>query len=154
MRENVIKGAVTAGLAAFIAYMGQLIIPIIILAAVMLLDYGTGLVKAWASGSLSSRIGILGIVKKVGYLCIVIVGMAVDWIVRSGLGAIGVEFKLEFLFAMLVIVWLVINELISILENVAAIGGPSVGFMSKLLKRLKTSVENKTGENEEESTNE
>ena len=46
----------------------------------------------------------------------------------------------------MVIVWLVINELISILENVAAIGGPVPGFLQKLIQRLKVSVEEKVGD--------
>mgnify|MGYP002521299312 CR=1 FL=1 len=150
MKENAIKAALTAATAAMIAYIGQLVVPIIVLGCVMLLDYGTGLAKAWVAGNLCSRTGIVGILKKVGYLCIVLVGMAVDWVLRAGLNAVGIDFKLEFLFAMIVVVWLIINELISILENVAAIGGPSAGFLSKLLKKLKTSVEEKAGDKESE----
>lgn len=141
--------AITAALAALTAYMGMLIIPVIILGAVMLLDYGTGLGKAWVSGNLCSRIGIVGILKKVGYLCIVCVGMVIDWILKCGLNAVGMDFKLNFLFAMIIIVWLVINELISILENVAAIGGPSIGFVNKILKKLKSSVEESAGADKE-----
>ena len=44
----------------------------------------------------------------------------------------------------MVIVWLIINELISILENVAAMGSPVPGFLQKLLGKLKNAVEKKT----------
>jgi len=47
------------------------------------------------------------------------------------------------LVAAIVIVWLIINELLSILENVAAIGGPVPAFLQKLLGRLKNAVEKK-----------
>lgn len=43
----------------------------------------------------------------------------------------------------MVIIWLIINELISILENVAALGGPVPVFLAKLLARLKNTVEKK-----------
>ena len=36
--------------------------------------------------------------------------------------------------------WLIINELISILENLAAIGVPGFPRLSKLLERLKNTV--------------
>ncbi|MEI3124242.1 MAG: phage holin family protein [Oscillospiraceae bacterium] len=42
------------------------------------------------------------------------------------------------------IVWLIINELLSILENVEAIGVPLPAFLRKLLGRLQVSTEAKT----------
>lgn len=39
-----------------------------------------------------------------------------------------------------VAIWLIINELISILENLAAIGVPGFSRLSKLLERLKNTV--------------
>ena len=39
-----------------------------------------------------------------------------------------------------VTIWLIINELISILENLAAIGVPGFPRLSKLLERLKNTV--------------
>ena len=65
----------------------------------------------------------------------------------------GVEFKAEFLIAVIVIVWLVINELISILENVAALGGPVPEFLRKLIRRLKVNIEQKTAQLEDGDDN-
>lgn len=39
-----------------------------------------------------------------------------------------------------VTIWLIINELISILENLAAIGVPGFPRLSKLLERLKNTL--------------
>ena len=39
-----------------------------------------------------------------------------------------------------VTIWLIINELISILENLAAIGVPGFPRLSKLVERLKNTV--------------
>ena len=99
-----------------------------------------------AGGKLCSKTGLRGILKKLGYLVLVGVAGVVDWLVRYGLTQVGVEVSFQFLMAAMVIVWLIINELISILENVAALGGPVPGFLRKLLTRLKATVETKAGE--------
>ena len=39
-----------------------------------------------------------------------------------------------------VAIWLIINELISVMENLAAIGVPGFPRLSKLLQRLKNTV--------------
>ena len=152
MKENIIKGVLTTAMATFLAYLGNLAIPIMILAVVMLLDYGTGVAKAWIHGSLSSKIGILGILKKVAYLVIVAVGMVIDWIIQAGVDKLHLDFKLEFLFALIVIIWLILNELISILENVAEIGVPVPKWLTKLILKLKDQAEETIGENETEDT--
>lgn len=150
MKENIIKGALTVAMSALIAYMGHLIIPIIILAVVMLLDYGTGIAKAWVHGELSSKIGILGILKKVGYLVIVAVGMIIDWVLQAGISGLHLDFKLDFLFAMIVIIWLILNELISILENVATIGAPVPHWLTKIITKLKSQTEETVDTSEED----
>lgn len=142
---NTISAVIAAALGALLSYCVQLLIPLIILILVMILDYGTGMAKAWCRGELSSRIGIRGILKKLGYIITVAVAGVADWLVAYGLQSVGIEYHLPFLLAAIVMTWLIINELISIMENVAAIGGPMPPFLVKLLARLKSSVEDKTG---------
>ena len=138
---NPIIAVLAAALGVASSYLVQLIVPLIVLVIAMLADYGTGMVKAWNAGTLCSRTGIRGILKKVGYLVIVAVAMGADYLLRSGLDQVGVHINIEFLIAAIVIVWLIINELISILENVAAIGAPVPEFLLKLLRKLKTVTE-------------
>nr|DAW28617.1 MAG TPA: holin [Caudoviricetes sp.] len=141
MKENAIKAAMAAALGALCAYGVQLLVPVLVLVVVMLLDYATGMTKAWNAGELSSRVGLRGILKKVGYLVIVAVAAVVDWLLRYGADTLGWDWPVEFLFASIVIIWLVINELLSILENVSAIGAPVPGFLQALLKKLKVHAE-------------
>ena len=141
MKENAVKAAISAAVGAACAYLGELVVPVIILSCVMLLDYCSGLVKAWITGSISSRIGVIGILKKVGYLAVVATGMAVDWVVQYGLNAIGATIDVDFIFALPVIIWLVINECISILENVAECGAPVPEFLMKAIGKIKDNVE-------------
>ena len=144
--ENTIAAVLAVALGALSSYFMRLIIPLIVLVSVMLVDYGTGMAKAWIKEELSSRIGLRGILKKVGYLVIVSVAGVMDWLIDYGLAEVGVDVKLPFLLAAMVAVWLIINELISILENVAAMGGPVPKFLVRILQRLKSTVSEKAGE--------
>lgn len=146
MKETVnpISAVVATALGVLSAYMVQLFIPLIVLVAAMLVDYGTGMAKAWSAGELCSRTGIKGIIKnikKVGYLVIVLVAMGADYLLRYGMEQVGIHINVEFLIAAIVIAWLIINELISILENVAAIGAPVPKFLVTLIKKLKNVTE-------------
>ena len=71
------------------AYGIQLLVPVLVLLVVMVLDYITGMTKAWNAGELSSRVGLWGILKKVGYLVIVGVACVVDWLLRYGADSLG-----------------------------------------------------------------
>ena len=141
MRENAVKAAISAAVGAVCAYLGELAVPVIVLSCVMIVDYCSGLAKAWVTGSISSRTGVVGILKKVGYLAVVATGMAVDWIVKYGITAMGAKIDIDFIFALPVIIWLVINECISILENVAECGAPVPEFLMKAIGKIKDKVE-------------
>ena len=114
----------------------------------MLADYVTGMAKAWSTGALCSRTGVRGIVKKVGYLVVVGAAGVADWLIRYGLAQAGIEVEFDFLLAAMVIIWLIINELISVLENLAAIGVPGFPRLNRLLSRLKSTVNEKEDEHD------
>ncbi len=144
--ENTMMMVLAAAVGTLCSYGAQLVVPLAVLLAAMLADYLTGMAKAWSAGELCSRIGVRGIVKKVGYLTVVGAAGVTDWLLRYGLAQAGIEVHFDFLIAAVVIVWLIVNELISILENVAALGGPVPPFLSRLMARLKNAVEKKSEE--------
>lgn len=141
MKETTIKSAIALTLAAATAYFRELAAPVIILAVVMAIDYLSGIVEAWIKRELSSRVGVLGIVKKVAYLLAVAVAIVADWVVQTAAAEIGVDFGGFYFFGLLVTIWLVLNECISILENISEIGVPLPGFLLKLIEKLKKTVE-------------
>lgn len=143
MKENVVQAIITAIVAGVSVYFGVVAIPILVLIAVMIVDYVTGLVGAYIARQLNSRIGIVGIIKKISYLGLVAVGMVTDYIIYSALAQLGVSIELGYCVGMVIVVWLIINELISILENLAEIGVPLPKFITKLIERLKNTVESK-----------
>lgn len=143
MKESVFKAVFAAAVGALCSYCMELMIPLAVMLAVMGVDWFTGLAKAWATSTLCSKVGVIGILKKVAYVVVVGVGMVVDYLIREALHSVGVSVTVEYAVALIIIVWFIINELISILENVAAIGAPVPAFILKLVKRLKVSVEEK-----------
>lgn len=143
-----IQGVISVALTVISCYINTLIIPVIILISVMIIDYLTGMAVAWNSGGLSSRKGIKGIVKKVLYLVLVAVGMVVDWSIMYWLSSFGAGEVYKFSFGALVAFWLIMNELISILENLEALKVPVPKFLTKVVKRLKVTAE-KTAETAE-----
>lgn len=142
MKENIIQATISVALGALAAYFNVLLIPLIILICVMLIDYGTGMAEAYINKTLNSRIGVKGILKKLGYVVLVCVGGVVDYLICAGLATAGVEFS-SYYFGLIIAVWLIINELISILENLSEIGTPIPKFLVNIVHRLKNTVENK-----------
>lgn len=139
MKENVTKCVISAIVAGITAYFRVLFIPMIILFMVMITDYATGMTKAWILKIINSRTGIIGIIKKLCYFVVVACAVVVDWMLSQGLYNFGVEYKGKYYISLLIVTWLIINELISILENVAAIGAPIPKPFVSFVKRLKSS---------------
>ena len=132
---------IAGALGALAAYFNVLLIPLVVLAIVMVIDYVTGMAGAAYSGKLSSRVGVLGILKKAGYLALVAVGMVADYLIGSALLKIGIDLQINYCFGMIITVWLIINELISILENLGELDVPLPGFLVNIIKSLKNKVE-------------
>ena len=136
-----IQVMVSGALAAFAVYMGALAVPIIVLMVMMVLDYLSGMAAAWMQNNLSSKIGAKGIIKKVGYMGLIVVAMGADYLIYSGIIAANIDINYNMWFGLLVAVWLIINEMISILENLSKLGVPIPDFMTRLIKRLKSAAD-------------
>lgn len=145
MKDFAIKGFITVIFTGAALYFHQLVGPLIILAIVMVADYITGMAAAWVNSELSSRAGIVGIVKKIGYLFAVAVAIVVDYVVQTAAAGAGMEVGNFHVFGLLVTIWLILNECLSILENLSEIGVPLPAFLVAVVKKLKKSAE-KTGE--------
>jgi toxin secretion/phage lysis holin len=144
MKDNIIQATVSVALGALAAYFNVLLVPLTILIVVMIIDYATGMTSAWKNGELESKTGLIGILKKVSYLVLVAVGGVVDYLISAGLAAANVEISITYCCGLIVCVWLIINELISILENLSELGTPIPKFLVNVVHRLKNTVENKT----------
>lgn len=143
MKDNIIQATVSVAIGALAAYFNILLVPLAVLICVMIIDYGTGMAEAYINKTLNSRIGVKGILKKIGYLVLMCVGGVVDYLICAGLASVGIDYS-SYCFGLIVAVWLIINELISILENLSELGTPIPPFLVKIVHRLKDSVDSKT----------
>ena len=141
MENKGIQAVLTAAITAFAVYFNALAVPLFVLVIMMIIDYVSGMAAAWRAGTLSSKKGIDGVIKKVGYMALVAVAMGVDYLIFSGFTAVNVSVGFEMLFGILVAVWLIINEMISILENLSRLGVPIPKFLTKAVKKLKITAE-------------
>ena len=92
----------------------------------IVIDYISGLIKAFNTKTLDSKVGFKGILKKFGILCIVALSVVVDRITGES-GAIRT----------LVIYYFVANEGLSVLENLSIAGLPIPQSIKKALQALK-----------------
>ena len=135
------KAFFSAAAAALVCYLQAMLVPLIILFVVMIADYISGIIKAYIKQELSSKIGKAGLLRKLSYFLVIITAAVCDWLIYKGLRLVNVEIELSYYIGVLVTVWLIINELISILENLGAVGVPLPGFLQKLIQRLKQTVD-------------
>ena len=141
MKEDTAKMLLAAFSAAIWSYFKTIFAPVIILIVVMTVDYISGVAAAWVRHELSSRVGLIGIVKKLSYLALVVAGCSIDYLVSIlGEQLTGAEISIRAI-GLVVVCWLIINELISILENVARQGGPVPPFLANILLHLRETTE-------------
>lgn len=151
-----IKAFFITAFSALFSWLGVLAVPVFLLVGCNLIDYITGLLAAkYRDEAVSSYKGIRGIIKKVCMWLLIGVGWMMDTLLKYTVTTVGLTIELPFIVATVVAVWLICNELISILENMIDIGVNIPPFLMPLVKRIKNQVEEKTDivneESEEES---
>lgn len=124
--KEIYNGIIAGFLTTFIYLVGGLDVALVCLLVAIVLDYLSGLTKAYVTKQLSSQTGFRGIVKKVALLIIVMLAVLVDR-VTGNTGAIRT----------LVIYYFVANEGLSIIENLGQAGVPIPQSIKKALKAMK-----------------
>ena len=88
----------------------------------MITDVITGLLKAISKGQLWSKSALNGYVRKIGYLCVILAG-----------NLIGVIFQMHGMFINSFVLFYIVGELTSVLENAVAMGIPVPKLLSDKL---------------------
>jgi len=128
--------AAIAGLGTFLTFIfGDWDVALQCLVIAIALDYISGLIKAFVNKELSSKIGVKGIIKKVGILVIVALAVLIDKVTGES-GAVRT----------LVIYYFVANEGLSIIENLGEAGLPIPEVLKKALKSLKNQSKGKSND--------
>lgn len=130
--------------------LGMICSTMILLILLMIADYISGMLAAKKEAiehsddseyGWSSKKSIIGIYKKVGYILTVLVAVSSDYIIFKVIDEIGITYKTNTMFGLLVIIWLILNELLSILENAGRMGVNLSPFLIKVLSETKNKIE-------------
>ena len=143
MKKILMEGLLALPMVGVLSYFGQMELPVIILAMALLLDLATGLAKAWSHKALSSKTALEGALKKLAAFVAVFIGVGIDFLLPVILEYLGIDYAPRLIFGLLVVLWLCVNEFISVLENLHALGVPFPPFLKKLVEALKESVDQK-----------
>ena len=132
--------ALMAALSAFLGWMGWLVV---LYAVSMGIDYLTGSALAAKNGNWQSQKAREGLWHKAGSILAVIVAALADFLL--GLVLKNLPLSLPFTYTVLlcpvVLVWYILTEMGSIVENVGEMGAPVQEFLKNIIAALHTGVE-------------
>lgn len=135
---------ISAAFGAVIGFLfGEVSGLLIALVFLMVIDYITGIIKAYYKHELSSEIGFKGIFKKIIILCLVSVAHMIDLYV-IGSSAVIMSATIMFYIG---------NEGISILENAADIDIPLPPALIKSLRQISESQKKKNDKEDKDDEN-
>ena len=145
---NGLKAAVAAFFAALTALWGWFGWLVVAWIGCMIIDYATGSAAALRAGKWSSKAARDGIWHKMGAVVVVIVAAIMDMVIATILQhfpAISLPFEYTVFFCPLVVVWCILTELGSIIENAGALGAPIPGWLAKAIELLSDKVDDLGG---------
>lgn len=146
MEENFYKTkAILCALVGVVTgYLGDLAIPFYLLVLCNIIDYATGVTAApYRSIRRSSYRSFLGILKKVMQWLLVLVGWIMDQLITYLSSGVGWNLNGSVVVACVVCVWLMCNEILSIIENLSDIGVKIPPFLIPLVDFVKRTAEEK-----------
>lgn len=138
-------GAVLAFLTAVLGWYGWLCL---LLALCMALDYITGTAAAKKTGTWSSKVARDGLWHKVAIVAGVAAASILDIVlglILNNIPVLELPFTYSVAFGPVVVVWYMLTELGSILENSGELGGPQPAWFKKAIAALKDQVDDSMG---------
>lgn len=137
----VLKCAASSLLAAISLELGSIGTLLWIFLAATVLDYITGIFAAAYHKNLASEIGLRGIIKKSGSFFVIAVALLTDALVSYSAEQFGIYLSTGTAIASIVTIWLILNEFISILENISKLNVALPPFLLSAIKLLKKQTE-------------
>ena len=142
-----LKAAIVGVFGAFGAAFGWLGWLVLAWVACMAVDYVSGSSAAMKAGQWSSAKARSGIWHKAGMIVVVLVAALADAVLGTVAAKVpGLSIEYTVLLLPMVLVWYILTELGSILENAAAMGAPVPEFLIRILANAKDTVEDAAGE--------
>ena len=150
---NHLKAAVSAAMALLTALWGWFGWLIIAWVICMCLDIITGMTAAAKEGAWSSQLAREGLLHKSGCIVVVIIAGTLDLVVGLLLSNMGdvLPFNYTVLLCPLVVVWYILTEAGSIVENAGEMGAPIPSWLRKAIAILKDKVDSTAGKDSEDA---
>ena len=150
-----IRAVFTTIFACISSLLGVLAMPVILMVSCNVIDYVTGLMASpFRREDINSYKSIRGIIKKISMWLLVVVGAIIDQLLAYAAETVGFQPPFSFLVACIVALWIVCNELISILENIRDMGVKIPGFLQPLVERVRSQVEDSISNEKEKKEGE
>ena len=151
-----IKAAIAAVLAFMTALWGWVGWAIVIWVVCIVLDYISGTAAARRNGEWSSEAARDGLWHKLGEIFAVLVAALCDIALGVILKTAPVELPIDFttLITPIVLLWYIITELGSILENAGKLGAPLPKWLKKMLAQYKNTIDVAQGDDHPPDENE
>lgn len=148
MEQNVkaFKAALTAALGVLTALWGWFGWLLVAWIGAMALDVATGMAAALRAGRWSSRVARDGLWHKAGCVSAVTAAGVLDLVAGLLLGSLPADalpFSYTVLLCPLAVVWYLLTEMGSILENAGAMGAPIPGWLRKAIGELRDKLEDR-----------
>lgn len=146
----IMQGALATAGALLSDRLGILYPVLCLLMGMMVLDYITGMLASKAEAidhpgdpayGWSSRKGAKGIIKKVGYLCVIMAAMVVDYVIQKVTVQLGIVMPTSAFFGLLVAVWYLLNELLSVIENAGRMGANVPDWLKNYISVLRDKID-------------
>ena len=125
--DEIIKVCVAAIGTTFTWLFGAWDTALTVLVGFMILDYITGILRAFINKEVSSNVGLIGIARKSLILVVLIVGVLLDRLLNEG----------TLVFRTLIAYFYIANEGISLIENCVGLGLPVPQKLQDTLIQLK-----------------
>lgn len=132
------KAAVAAAIAVLTALWGWFGWLIVLYVGCMIADYLTGTAAAMRKGEWNSQTARDGIWHKFGSIVVVLVAGAADLLLGmmiDNLPGISLPFEYTVLICPVVVIWYILTELGSIVENAVALGAPCPSWLGVILDK-------------------
>lgn len=142
--------SVVGGLIATFCDKYGIMIALVVFAIVF--DTVTGLLKAKISGGLSSEIGTKGFFKKVALLVALFFGFFLDYAIPYMCSTASINIPFSTPFGLMICFYIILNECISVCENLYACGFHIPKWIVDRLKLARTQIEE--GEQNEDADKE
>lgn len=147
-----LKGIISVAITWISNTFGLLLPALIMLTVFMIIDYISGMLAAKKESldhpnnskyGWSSKKSVIGIYKKVGYILTIFVAIGTDFLIFKFTEEMNISTGNSTMFGLVVTMWFIINEFLSILENSGRMGVALPKFLLRLLSELKSGIDDK-----------